>query len=534
MYKKLKKPILFILGALLLFLLFSQTTLGKRVLLEANVIEAIRNFFAGNPELHACDYKDGTILLIKPLATGVGEGRYEAGDIIEIKDGIALCERFGNGDFLGRKEKTRALVVYYPAKLTDEQKRELVESEYETDTEVRLQDPKEVGLQRENGEAPLKLLKRRQVGVDYTKFLNDNEVLKIRSFEGLNRIPEIDLSPIIEKSPDQKSVVQIPKHLARIENFRDGINKIVRKIIPFAFAQTGGTNTICTSGCDYTTLNDWEGLEQGILTSPAIAQITEGFQDTTAVTILGWDTTASNYIYIYTTPAARHSGKWDVGKYRLELTMTSAYSNLLVISEEYVRIDGIQIKGSTGAGVTVLRELIIGIDNVNSDIRISNNIIKIGTIASGYPEGMILGNYNASFNYSVWNNIVYDPTHTASGSGITIRGGTGTKNSYIYNNTVVNWSNGITGANTTAINNIVKGSGDTNAYINTSSGSDYNSTDGTDATDGGANSLRSQTFTFVSEGVGTEDYHLQSTDTGALNNGNGATPKGLFTDDIDG
>ena len=89
MYKKFKKPILFILGALLLFLLFSQTTLGKRVLLEANVIEAIRNFFAGNPELHACDYKDGMILLIKPVATGVGNGRMEAGDIAEIRDGIA-------------------------------------------------------------------------------------------------------------------------------------------------------------------------------------------------------------------------------------------------------------------------------------------------------------------------------------------------------------------------------------------------------------------------------------------------------------
>ena len=50
----------------------------------------------------------------------------------------------------------------------------------------------------------------------------------------------------------------------------------------------------------------------------------------------------------------------------------------------------------------------------------------------------------------------------------------------------------------------------------------------------GPNSLRSQTFTFVSEVAGTEDYHLQSTDTGALNNGSGATPKGLFTDDIDG
>ena len=523
MYKKFKKPILFILGALLLFLLFSQTTLGKRVFLEVGVIEAVRNFFAGNPELHACDYKDGMILLIKPVATGVGNGRMEAGDIAEIRDGIALCERFGNGDPLGSDEKTRLLPVYYPGKLTEEQKRELIAPE-----EKIIETTKE-------GEPITEMVKRRKAGVDYTKFLNTDEILKVRSFEKLDRIPEIDLSPIIQKSPEQKSVVKIPGHLAKIENFKNSLNKIARAIIPFAKAGSG-TKTICTSGCNYTTLNGWETGEQADLTGtgPAIAQITGGFDDVAAVTILGWTTTASDYIYIYTTSAARHSGKWDDTKYRLELTMTSAYSNLLSISEEYIRIDGIQIKGSTGAGVTLLRDLVSSINNVNSDIRISNNIITVGTIASGYAIGIILGDYNSSFNYSAWNNIVYDPTHTASGQGISISGGTGTKNSYVYNNTVVNWSTGINGANTIAINNIVKGSGDTNAYVNTFSGSDYNSTDGTDATEGGANSLRSQTFTFVSEGVGTEDYHLQSTDTGALNNGNGATPKGLFTDDIDG
>src|SRR4030042_2258596 len=102
MFKKSKITTisLFVLGIVLLVFAFSQTAIGKRLNLPAGLIEAVKTFFAGNPELHACDYKDGTIILIKPVATGVGDGKIEAGDIAEIRDGTALCERFGDRDFL--------------------------------------------------------------------------------------------------------------------------------------------------------------------------------------------------------------------------------------------------------------------------------------------------------------------------------------------------------------------------------------------------------------------------------------------------
>ena len=41
--------------------------------------------------------------------------------------------------------------------------------------------------------------------------------------------------------------------------------------------------------------------------------------DTSYVNIAGWTTSANNYIKIYTTTAARHDGKWNNAKYRLEV-----------------------------------------------------------------------------------------------------------------------------------------------------------------------------------------------------------------------
>src|SRR3989344_9507887 len=73
----------------------------------------------------------------------------------------------------------------------------------------------------------------------------------------------------------------------------------------------------------YTSLSAWEAGEQRDLTATdeiAVARI-EGTwtnPDTTPVTISGWTTDATRYIKIYTTPEARHTGKWDNTRYRLE------------------------------------------------------------------------------------------------------------------------------------------------------------------------------------------------------------------------
>ncbi len=180
------------------FLFFSPTLFGAKVFLPFWLVSQVRSFLAEN-QLHACDYKDGEIILVKPVATGVGEGRYEAGDIVEIRDGSTMCERFGNGNFLGAEERTMLLPVYYPGKLTEEQKKELLEPEYED-----IQCPRNLDIECPSQDiaspkVEQMILHRRQVGVDYTQFLSDREIIKVRQFEKLDRLPEIDLSPIINK-----------------------------------------------------------------------------------------------------------------------------------------------------------------------------------------------------------------------------------------------------------------------------------------------------------------------------------------------
>ncbi|MDP2830585.1 MAG: hypothetical protein Q8O21_00800 [bacterium] len=64
--------------------------------------------------------------------------------------------------------------------------------------------------------------------------------------------------------------------------------------------------------------NMWTVSSAGLGDSAiAIAQIDGAWAaaDTTAVTIDGWTTSATNYIKVYTTSEARHNGKWDNTKY---------------------------------------------------------------------------------------------------------------------------------------------------------------------------------------------------------------------------
>lgn len=81
---KHRKSILIILTVIILIFL-SQPVFGVRILFPTWIKDKIIEFLDQNPELSAADYKEGTILLIKPIATGVGDGRYEAGDIVEIR-----------------------------------------------------------------------------------------------------------------------------------------------------------------------------------------------------------------------------------------------------------------------------------------------------------------------------------------------------------------------------------------------------------------------------------------------------------------
>jgi len=566
----------------LVVLILSQSTFAKRIGLPAGLFEMVRDWLASGAQLSACDYKDGEILLIKPIATGVGEGRYEAGDIVEIRDGQTLCERFGHGNFLGNEERTQLLPVYYPHKLTEEEKKMLLEPEYtpsvipaqagiQKESEIISGSPIRSGMTKEREQQ--KLLLRRQVGLDYAQFLSDRDILKVRSFQPLDRLPEIDLSNIIDKktgislnvNPNDKAqmsnqiqspnfkdrllsyldfshwslicnlkfdicnsgrdgVVKLPFRVAIYEKTKKALLTIARSVISPVIAQGSPTEvvkTVDTGGyADYLSLNAWEAGQQADLT--ALNQIrvatcrhatATSTADTVAVTITGWTTDATRYIKIWTDPneSYRHSGKWDTGKYRLEVSEQTPLS----ISEEYVRVDGLQIK-LTSTGTFDYGIALTATDPC--DIRISNNLI-VGVLSgsSGNNYG-IIANWNASGSRSakIWNNIIYDFIRdSADVKGMWLRAGWA---AYVYNNTVYNSYQGfvVDTSNNVAKNNISYNN--TDNYSGTFHASSTNNLSGPTQTDApGSNPKNGVTVQFVD--AANKDFHLRVGDSAARGGG---------------
>jgi len=298
--------------------------------------------------------------------------------------------------------------------------------------------------------------------------------------------------------------------------------------IPVAFA--GGDRDLVTSN------EEWN-----------IAAYANGTtEDNTAVSISGWTTGAQNYIKVYTPTAAteagasqRHSGKWDINRYRLSKAQATAFT-LLDISEEYVRVEGLQLYqelATTGAYPYIIQ---LNLDNANSDVRISNNIFKgkYDSLPTGNGVGIGGGGWSdEEVNARIWNNVLYDITSPSSGDGsIAILFPSG--NVYVYNNTIHNSdlaiSDGGGGPSTmVSINNLISGS--SGAYQGgCDSGSGYNATD-LSATCG-ANNRTSQAFSFINTTAGSEDFHLAVGDTGAKSFGTdlSADANLAFSTDIEG
>lgn len=280
-----------------------------------------------------------------------------------------------------------------------------------------------------------------------------------------------------------------------------------------------GNATICSSGCDYTTLFNWEAGEDGNITAPAVGQITEGFQDTASVTIGGFNgVNATNYIKIYTASAARHDGKYNTGKYRLE---TENHS--LSITEDYVTIDGIQIKSSsTGYGICVH-----GIEASN-EIKISNCIIwgngGGGRGISIYSPGIA----------KVWNCVIYGFS-TSLGTGI--RNDSGATIS-VYNSTISSTVRGIWDSGSATCVNTV-------SCNNTSANYDFKDCDSvtycaSDDTVTGTGNIDwdsgATDWANVFVDYANGDFHLNNfTGTGkVIGMGTDNPGSGLYSDDIDG
>jgi hypothetical protein len=297
--------------------------------------------------------------------------------------------------------------------------------------------------------------------------------------------------------------------------------------------------TICPSGqgCNYETLSAWESNQQADLTGlgPEIAVIQgdwTGVTDSTPVIISGWTTTASDYIYIYTAPSARHSGVWDDTKYHL---VVSDATGIFVNDPKHIRLDGLQVYVSS-----VSASWRIGIDfymNSDADVRISNCIIRGAGIVSSYDSHSGIHSKTAGTATGtsyMWNNIIYD--FDASGGysayGIYLDDTAGSTH-YVYNNTLVNNYYGLMNfkGNCIAKNNLSY-SNEMNYYAvsGTWDAASTNNLSGPTASDApGDNPQNAKTVSFVSG-----NYKLSTTDTNAKDHAVSNPGSGLFSDDIGG
>ncbi len=196
------------------------------------------------------------------------------------------------------------------------------------------------------------------------------------------------------------------------------------------------------SNC-YSSLTQWESSYGGVdfgscphgdlvcADAVAIAQI-DGIwnsPETGRVVIDGWTTDEDHYIKIFTAPEARHDGKWNESKYRLE--GSHLWTPILQVSEDYVVIDGLQIFNSA----TQNQPVGVVIDNrstLGGDVRIKNNIIRFPKEVLPYQAGITL-RIDPQTTVKVLNNIIINPY-----DGISAAPWSGDKGTYvIYNNTLV-------------------------------------------------------------------------------------------------
>ena len=243
--------------------------------------------------------------------------------------------------------------------------------------------------------------------------------------------------------------------------------------------------------------------------------------DTTAVTIDGWTTGPNNYVRVYTTPTARHNGKWDDGKYRLEVIVTPG-SQALMIGESHTRIDGIQILVTpSGQDETTFSYDGIRLENA-INVRLSSNIIRADLtswVAGTTRAAGIQGGVDVGGSLYIWNNLIYDFNYATpvNARGILVVNHASGK-TYLYNNTVVNSGRGIIDgySDIVAKNNVSYDN--TDNYFDTFDASSANNLSGPTQTDApGSNPRNGVTVAFVDEA--NKDFHLSPTDTAAKNAG---------------
>ena len=294
----------------------------------------------------------------------------------------------------------------------------------------------------------------------------------------------------------------------------------------------------------FTSLSAWESAYGGIdfasvgctagdlvcADTTAVAKIDGAWTkpDIKPVNINGWTTNVTHYIKIYTTPSARHHGKWDDTKYRLIALKP------LTVLENYTQVEGLQVGVDT---TTNYSDWAIGSSYENNIGQIYDKLIikKYGGTYTAF-RAFRLSDYTSAV---IRNSIIYGFKGENYGA-IDLGLDSSTHYLTIQNTTIYNSVVGIkrVGGGYTKLQNVISVNNST-ADFNINSGSwnvESNHNLSSDATAPGANSKTNQTISFVSTTPGSEDFHLSPSDTSAKDEGIDLSSDTnlAFTTDIDG
>lgn len=233
--------------------------------------------------------------------------------------------------------------------------------------------------------------------------------------------------------------------------------------------------------------------------------------DSSAVDINGWTTGISNFIKIYTSNSARHSGVWNDTTYRL---VNSVGYGSITFTEENIIIDGLQFRNAS----TVEGACVYDVDTVENppcNFTVSNCILRHEGEPSANSRGIFFRGNGSAGIWKVYNNVLQHLNPAIIDFGPATNGST----FYIYNNTISSgifnaFSDGFNAKDVIYLkNNIstVKGTcyPSWTAIIKSTHNLSLDATSPDTA-------YRSLYPTFISD---TTDFGLVNTDTSSYNNG---------------
>lgn len=301
---------------------------------------------------------------------------------------------------------------------------------------------------------------------------------------------------------------------------------------------SGGAGDGSTWANAYSSLNAAETAQDGNITAGNAVVFVCGHNgasqttaDTAAVNVFGWTTDADSYVAIRTETADRHTGLWSDAKYRL----TIADSKALQISEDYVRVEGLQV-AVTHTSAANQSALYVSAQ-ATSDIRINDTLVKHAADNTNAQQGIYLSGGIAT----VWNCAAYGLGTTALfTNGAMVVTGTMT----VYSSTLIGGYAGLrvtTGSTCTAKNVYARGGTVSFSNAGTLTATYCASSDLT-ADDFGATgcvvSVAFDTDTFVNVTAGSVDLHLAADGLsplmGAGIDTSGESAPLNFTTDFDG